>query len=114
MPSVLLGTPLFLKGPACMDGHLAPRIVWARTPGGSRRSQSKPSRESPPNGSPLNGVRGSALVITNLIKLGGLAVALNEALVRTADLRPGVLAIAAFMMAGGQGLETLLDKVLGK
>lgn len=50
----------------------------------------------------------SALIVTNLIKLGGLVVALNEVLIRSGDLRPGALAIAALMMAGAQSLETFI------
>lgn len=53
------------------------------------------------------------ILITNLIKAGGLAVAVNESLLRT-ELRPSVLAIAAFMMAGATGAETLIDKLFGR
>lgn len=65
------------------------------------------------NGQRQSASRGTALVITNLIKIGGLAVAVNEALIRT-NLRPGALGVAAFMMAGATGIESLLDKLLGK
>lgn len=51
--------------------------------------------------------RGATLAVTNLIKLGGLVVALHEALVRT-ELRPSVLAVSALMMAGAQVSEGLL------
>jgi hypothetical protein len=58
----------------------------------------------------------TALAITNLTKLSGAAVALNEALIR-ADLRPLALAVAALMIAGAQGIESILlaviDRVLG-
>jgi hypothetical protein len=52
-------------------------------------------------------------VITNLIKLAGLAVAVNEAMLR-AELRPSALGVAAFMMAGAQGFEQLIGGLLGK
>jgi hypothetical protein len=53
------------------------------------------------------------LLITNLIKLGGLGVAINEALLRS-EARSVALGLAAFMMAGAQGVETVLDKLFGK
>lgn len=64
----------------------------------------------------LNGNGGAkwASVVTNLTKLAGLVIAGNEALIRTQPTRPIVLAIAAFMMAGAQGLETFLDKFFGR
>ena len=57
-------------------------------------------------------VRGFGLVITNATKLAGLAVVIGEVFVRS-ELRPIALAVAAFMMAGAQGLETFLEKFLG-
>lgn len=61
--------------------------------------------------------RGVTLILTNLTKLGGLAVAINEAIFRT-DVRPGVLAVSAFMMAGAQISEAVLlaviDRTLGQ
>lgn len=56
--------------------------------------------------------RGFGYAITNFIKLAGVAIAINEALIRS-ELRPMSLAVAAFMMAGAQGVETFLDKLLG-
>lgn len=56
--------------------------------------------------------RGATLAITNLIKLGGLAVAVNESLIRT-ELRPVAMLVAAVMMAGAQGVETFLEKMFG-
>lgn len=69
-----------------------------------------PSSQLPP---PPQVAAGFALAITNLTKIAGLVVAVNEALLRT-DLRPVALGIAAFMMAGAQGVETFLDKLLGR
>ena len=75
-----------------------------------------PRQEPPPppsNGQPppsLPGAaqaRGAALAVTNLTKLAGIVVAFNEAVLRT-ELRPSVMALAAFMMAGAQVSETLL------
>jgi hypothetical protein len=57
--------------------------------------------------------RGVALLLTNLTKLAGLAVGLNEAIIR-ADGRAGVLAFAAFMIAGGQLSETALLAVIDR
>lgn len=52
------------------------------------------------------------LVVTNLIKLGGLIVALNEVLGHEV-IRPGALGIAALMMAGAQSLETFMSSFFG-
>lgn len=68
---------------------------------------------APPPGHARQAVRGIGLAITNVTKLGGLIVALNESLIRT-EVRPVTLAVAAFMMAGAQGLETFLDKLFGR
>lgn len=65
------------------------------------------SRSSNP-GAPA---RGLALVVTNLTKIGGLVVALNELILRP-DFRPGAAAIAAFMMAGAQVSETALIAII--
>jgi hypothetical protein len=78
--------------------------------------QPQPSGQQPPSPSPGTGAtaaRGVALAITHVTKIGGLAVVLNESLIRT-DLRPSVLAISAFMMAGAHGLEGLVGRLLGK
>jgi hypothetical protein len=63
------------------------------------------------NGQSQKAARGVGLLLTNLTKLAGLVVAVNEALLRT-EIRPVSLAVAAFMMSGAQGLETLLDKLI--
>lgn len=47
---------------------------------------------------------------TNFIKLGGLTVAVNEAVIKRGSADPTILAIAAAMMAGGQGVEQFVDK----
>lgn len=52
------------------------------------------------------------LIVTNVVKLGGLIVALNEALVEPV-IRPGAIAIAALMMAGAQSLESFLAAFFG-
>lgn len=54
----------------------------------------------------------STLIVTNLIKLGGLAVALNEVFVKP-EIRSGGIALAALMMAGAQSLETFLTSFFG-
>lgn len=54
----------------------------------------------------------STLIVTNLIKLGGLAVALNEVFLKP-EIRSGGIALAALMMAGAQSLETFLTSFFG-
>lgn len=62
-------------------------------------------------------LRRPTLFLTNLIKLVGLAIAVNEALLQP-ETRPSVLALAAFMMAGAQISEDILmafiDSFLGR
>jgi hypothetical protein len=65
--------------------------------------------QQPNTAPPVGGAR-AAYAVTNLIKLAGIAIALNEALIR-ADGRPVAFAIAAFMLAGAQNLDTLIDRV---
>lgn len=55
----------------------------------------------------------AATLVTNLIKLGGLAIAGNEALLQESPHDPVVFAVAAFMMAGAQGLDSFLTNFLG-
>lgn len=52
----------------------------------------------------------STYIITTLTKISGLVIAANEALLRT-ELRPVALAVAAFMMAGAQGLDSFLGSI---
>jgi hypothetical protein len=62
---------------------------------------------------PQNSIsRAVVAIITNLTKVLGLVVAVNEAILRS-DLRPQVLAVAAFMMAGAQGFEQLVGAMFG-
>jgi hypothetical protein len=46
------------------------------------------------------------LIVTNLIKLGGLVVGVHEIFVHSASPNAIVLAYSALMMAGGQASET--------
>lgn len=68
------------------------------------------------NGPPLDPQRSPfekfALIVTNLVRLGGLVVAVNEALVEP-TIRPSAIAIAALMMAGAQSLDTFLGSFFG-
>jgi hypothetical protein len=67
---------------------------------------------SQPNGNAS--ARPFALAITNLVKLGGLVLALYEVLFRSEDPHFSlVLAIAALMITGGQGLGAFLEKLFG-
>lgn len=52
------------------------------------------------------------ILVTNLIKLGGLVIAIDEVLGHDV-IRPGALGIAALMMAGAQSLETFLTSFFG-
>lgn len=52
------------------------------------------------------------LVVINLIKLGGLAVVLNEVFVQP-ELRTKALAVAALMMAGATSLESFFEHFFG-
>lgn len=73
----------------------------------------------PPAASPssLEPLRRTTLIVTNVIKLAGLVVAINELVLRS-DLRPLSAGIAVFMMAGAQVSESVLlaaiDRFLGK
>lgn len=62
-------------------------------------------------------VRDGTLLLTNVTKLVGLVIAVNEAVVRT-ELRPSALAVAVFMMAGAQFSESallaIIDRFLGR
>jgi hypothetical protein len=60
-----------------------------------------------------NGGERFALIVTNLLKLGGMALAFIEATGRD-ELRPGVLGLCALLIAGVQGLETFIRGLFGK
>lgn len=57
--------------------------------------------------------RGFTLLVSNVARLAGVVVTINETLLRP-DLRPIALAVAALMIAGAQGLESFVEKLLGK
>jgi hypothetical protein len=50
-------------------------------------------------------------VVTSLIKLGGLILAANEALFQPPPHDAVVFGLAAFMMAGAQGIDSLLGSI---
>jgi hypothetical protein len=52
------------------------------------------------------------LVLTNAVKLGGLVIAVHEALL-VQQVRPIVLGVAALMLAGAQSLEQALVAFFG-
>lgn len=52
-----------------------------------------------------------ARVITELIRLAGGVLAVNELLLRT-ELRPQALLLIALMIAGAQGFESIVDRLL--
>lgn len=51
--------------------------------------------------------------VTLLIKMGGFVIGGHEALFVNPPRDPVVFAVAAFMMAGATGLDSLLDKFIG-
>jgi hypothetical protein len=51
----------------------------------------------------------AGLVVTNLIKLGGLALVFHDALTKPPGVDFGIIALAAFMMAGATGFETFIQ-----
>lgn len=52
----------------------------------------------------------AGLVVTNIGKLVGFAIAINEAFTQAA-IRPGALMLAALLITGAQGLEAVLRSV---
>lgn len=66
---------------------------------------------APPRRESGSGLRGTTLLITNLIKLGGLVVAIHEALTAKDAV---VMATATFMMAGAQASEGLVLAVIDR
>jgi len=83
------------------------------------RRTSRTPKPANGSGNGTNGERVSlaaikvAGLVTSLIKLGGLAIAGNEALFQDPPRDPIVFAVAAFMMAGAQGLESLIQSFIG-
>lgn len=51
-------------------------------------------------------------VVTSLIKLGGLVLAGNEALLQPPPHDALVFGLAAFMMAGAQGIDSFLGSIM--
>jgi hypothetical protein len=59
--------------------------------------------------------RGFGALVTNLIKLGGLLLALNEGFLHSNDPHLAVvMAVSAVMVSGGISLDRVLDRLLGK
>lgn len=76
-----------------------------------------PTTQDPPRPAPAPSSSSSTggkigYAVVNVTKLGGLAVVVHE-IFGLEQPRPAALAIAAFMLAGAQGFDTLLDRVLG-
>lgn len=65
----------------------------------------------------LPAIRRGTLLLSNVTKLAGVAIVINESLLRT-NLRPSALAVAAFMMAGAQVSESvvlgIVDRLVGR
>ena len=76
----------------------------------ARRKRGGDVEESKSRAAPV--ARGSTLLVTNLVKLAGLVIALNEMIVRE-ELRASAVAVAAFMMAGATGLDNIVGNLLG-
>lgn len=62
----------------------------------------------------LTGIAKLGGLVTFVIKIGGLTIAANEALFTRPPRDAVVFALAAFMMAGATGLDSLLESFLGK
>jgi hypothetical protein len=77
------------------------------TADGSANGRALPRQHSPR----ARALRYGSTGVANVTKLGGVAMALNESLLRH-ELRPIVLAVAAVMIAGIQALESLIDRIL--
>lgn len=69
-----------------------------------------PNRSSSPS---QVAVRGYTLLITNVTKVAGIAIAINEAMIRS-EIRSGALAIAALMMLGAQVTENVILKAIDR
>lgn len=52
--------------------------------------------------------------VTAMIKVVGLAIAANEALFTKPPRDAVVFGVAAFMMAGAQGIDSLLEALVGR
>jgi hypothetical protein len=73
------------------------------------------SRTRQPFDQERTSAKGFGLLVTNVVKLGGLAAGLFEILFRPDDPQKAlVLAFAALAVTGGQGLESFLDRLFGK
>lgn len=68
-----------------------------------------PSSDPPPR--PVGERAG--LLITNLIKLGGLVLVFYDAFTPPSGIAASTWAGAAFMMAGAQGIETFITSLFG-
>jgi hypothetical protein len=64
----------------------------------------------PPPSTPV--AQAAAGLVPTIIRLSGVAVVMNEVFVEPV-IRNGAVAVAAFMLAGAQGFDTLLDRLLG-
>jgi hypothetical protein len=69
-------------------------------------------KAAPPERTEVPAVR-VASQVTNAIKLGGLLIAGNEAILQDSPHDAVVFAVAAFMMAGAQGLDSFLTAFFG-
>jgi hypothetical protein len=71
-------------------------------------------KQSPPRLTPAErATLAIGVAVTNLIKLGGLVMGINEAMVRS-ELRPVAMGVAAFAMAGAEGVERFLNRLFGR
>ena len=78
-----------------------------RKPAERARRRDDPPEENHPTATWIAGL------ITSFIKITGLVIAGNEALLNPNPHDPVVFAVSAFMMAGAQGLDSLLNSALG-
>lgn len=75
----------------------------------ARAKTSKSSHEERP--APV--LRGLTVVVTNLIKLGGLALAVNEIMIRP-ELRESAIAFCALCILGAQAAEDMFLRAIDR
>ena len=65
-----------------------------------------------PSGGGLRGAERVSRLITFGIKIAGVAMAVNEAFLVSPPRDPVVLGLAAFMMAGAQGVDSIISSLV--
>jgi len=79
----------------------------------ARKSSRRKEVERQEDARPAPVLRGSTLVISNLIKLIGVGIALNEMVIRP-DARDSVIAFCALCVLGTQAAEDIFLRVIDR